>query len=260
MHDPLRGRFVWYELLTTDPAAAIPFYTEVVGWGTTRWDGAGPPYTMWTNQRAPIGGVMTLPEPARTAGAPPHWLPYVGTADVDATAARAAALGGALDAPGQDLPSVGRFAVLADPQRAAFAVFTPERIPAPETGPFKQGEFSWHELATTDHEAAFEFYHELFGWERTRALDLGEMGVYQMYGMPGAELPLGGMYNKSEAMGVPPHWLLYVRVASADRAVETVTRLGGTVLGGPMDVPGDSRVAQCLDPQGAAFGVHSSAS
>ena len=74
-----RGRFVWFDLMTTDPAVAPAFYSRVTGWGTAPWPGPTP-YTMWTNSGVPIGGVMTLPP---DAGAPPHWLAYISSPDVD---------------------------------------------------------------------------------------------------------------------------------------------------------------------------------
>ena len=71
MHDAaLKGRICWYDLMTTDPEAAIAFYEAVIGWGTTAWDGGDPPYLMWTNADTRIGGVMQLPEEAATQGTP----------------------------------------------------------------------------------------------------------------------------------------------------------------------------------------------
>src|SRR4030081_3092184 len=89
-----RGRFVWYDLMTPDLEAAKAFYTAVVGWGTTVWEGMKTPYTMWTAGEKPIGGLMRLPEEAVAGGARPHWLAYVTVPDVDAAAARAQELGG----------------------------------------------------------------------------------------------------------------------------------------------------------------------
>lgn len=75
----LRGKFVWYELLTSDPNAAKTFYTALIGWGTKEWEGGEQPYTMWTTEDVPLGGVMLLPEEAKQMGAPPNWMAYVGT-------------------------------------------------------------------------------------------------------------------------------------------------------------------------------------
>ena len=257
MSDTPRGRFCWYDLMTTDPDGAKSFYGRVAGWGTTVWDGGVGPYTMWTNGEQPLGGVMELPESARTAGSPPHWLAYVSTPDVDATAKRVAELGGKVLVPPAGIPTVGRYAVFADPQGACFAGFTPEAdTPGHDAAP-QVGEFSWHELATTDLDAAWAFYSDLFGWVKTEAMDMGPAGLYQMYGREGQML--GGIYNKPAEMPFPPHWLQYVRVPDVHQAVEVVKELGGQVLNGPMEVPGGSWIAQCMDPQGAAFAVHHTA-
>lgn len=252
-----RGRFVWYELLTSDPDAAQGFYTELIGWHTSQWEGGEQPYTMWTNKDAPLGGVMTLPEEAKKAGAPPHWLAYIATPDVDGAVSQANTLGGRTLMPPMDIPSVGRFAIIADPQGAVFAAFTPaQEVPGHEDSP-QLGEFSWHELATTDHEGALDFYTKLFGWKKTDAMDMGEMGTYQMYGR--GDQTLGGMFNKSADMPGPPHWLFYVKVDDVDKASEKVKQMGGQVLNGPMEVPGGDKVVQCMDPQGAVFALHASA-
>jgi predicted enzyme related to lactoylglutathione lyase len=247
-----RGKFVWYDLMTSDPQKAQAFYPKVVGWGTTEWAGP-PPYTMWTVGQTPMAGVMQLPA---GAGAPPHWLAYIATPDVDATVAQAESLGAKVMVKSTDIPTVGRFAVLTDPQGAMFAAFSPQNTPPPDGVP-ADGQFSWHELVTTDYEAAFRFYSTLFGWEKIEAHDMGEIGVYLIFGRNGQQL--GGMFDKPPFMTAPPNWLQYISVDNADDAVKRVTANGGSVLNGPMDVPGGDRIAQCMDPQGAAFAVHARA-
>ena len=69
-----RGKFVWYDLMTSDPEAAQPFYQSLVGWGTAPWEGGEAPYTMWTLNEVPLGGVMDIPEKAAAAGASPNWM------------------------------------------------------------------------------------------------------------------------------------------------------------------------------------------
>jgi len=255
MSDVPRGRFVCYDLMTTDRQSATSFYSQLIGWGTTPWEGGPEPYTLWTNRDTPIGGVMDLPEDARAAGAPSHWLAYIGVPDTVATADRVKELGGQVLHGPVSIPKVGSFAVLADPQGAAFAVFTTEETPPVKQGPPREGEFSWHELVTTDHQAAFDFYSKLFGWQKTDASDMGETGTYQMFGVGG--MPLGGMFSKPAEMPGPPFWLFYIRVGDVQVAVEKVKELGGQVLNGPMEVPGGDWIAQCMDPQGAAFAIHS---
>jgi predicted enzyme related to lactoylglutathione lyase len=246
-----RGRFVWYDLMTSDPKKAEDFYPKVAGWGTQPFEGM--PYTMWTRDGAPIGGVGQV----QPAGAPPHWIAYIAVPDVDAAVTQAEGLGGATVVPGTDIPTVGRFAVIADPQGAIFSVFTPTdggQGPGEDREP-KLGEFSWHELMTTDYEKGFAFYQAMFGWEKIAAHDMGPLGVYFIFGRKGREV--GGMFTMPDDMRMPPNWMQYIRVDSADAAAERVKANGGTVINGPMDVPGGDRIAQCMDPQGAAFAVHS---
>jgi predicted enzyme related to lactoylglutathione lyase len=249
-----RGRFYWYDLMTTDVEGAKSFYTKLIGWGTTIWKGMDQPYTMWTRGETPIGGAMPLPEDARKAGAPPHWISYVLVPKVDETLAQVVQLGGRVHVPGMDIPTVGRFGVFADPQGAVLAAFTP--IETAPGGPPTPGDFSWHELATSDPAAAFSFYEKLFGWEKTDAVDMGEMGIYQMYRRKGGDFPLGGIFKKPAEMPVSA-WLYYALVKDVRKSAEDVKKLGGKILNGPMEVPGGDLIAQCLDPQGAAFALHS---
>jgi uncharacterized protein len=247
------GAFVWHELLTPDPAAAQAFYTQVLGWGTQ--PGEGPmPYTMWAANGVAIGGVMALTGEMEAARMPPVWTVYIGARDVDATTEQAKALGGKVLAGPHDIPNTGRFVTLADPQGAAFAAYTASQDMYGPVGPPKLGEFSWHELAADDHVSAFNFYQQLFGWERVAEHDIGALGKYVIFGLDG--VPVGGMFTKTPRMPFPPNWLGYVRVDDARRATDAVTHFGGKVLNGPMEVPGGSWVAQCMDPQGAMFAVH----
>lgn len=251
-----RGRFLWYELMTTDVAGAKEFYRKAVGWDSAPWEGASavPSYHLWTNGGTPLGGLMDLPEQARAGGAPPSWTAYISTPDVDGTIARGKTLNGSVLVEPVDLPDVGRFAILSDPQGAMFAVYTPSAEPHPEADP-AVGQVSWHELATTDTRAAFAFYQNLFGWENQSEMDMGPMGVYLMYGRGGRMY--GGIYNKPAEMPGPPSWLLYVLVDDVNASVPRITEAGGTLLNGPMEVPGGDLIAQFLDPQGAAFAIHS---
>lgn len=254
-----KGRFVWYDLMTTDPDAAVKFYSQVVGWGTTDWQSpeGGQSYTMWTNSTGPLGGVMDLPEDAKKAGAPPHWMVYVSTPDIDETVKRAKELGGDVVLPPTDIPTIGQFAILRDPQGASFSLFTPApgAQPMSQNGPPQKGQFSWHELATTDHEAAFKFYSDLFGWVKTSDMDMGPLGTYQMYGLS-PDAPMGGIYNKPAEMPMPA-WLPYAMVDDATAGAERVKKAGGQVINGPMEVPGGDWIAMGIDPQGAMFAIHS---
>lgn len=251
------GRNVWYDLMTTDTEGAKRFYGEVLGWTTEPWADAPPgePYTLWKVGERPIGGLMPLQDAARSMGAPPHWLAYTTVTDVDATVAKAQALGATVVAPAFDVPKAGRIAVLADPQGASFAVFASGSDELESASAHALGCFGWAELNTTDWQAAWKFYSDLLGWQVRGSVEMGPMGTYHMFQDP-TKATMGGMSNAAEALKVPPHWLHYVTVEGLDAALERVAKHGGKVLMGPQEVPGGDRIAQCKDPQGAYFALY----
>jgi uncharacterized protein len=112
--------FCWGELATTDAAAAKSFYTSLFGW-TTKESTDGMPYTELDNAGQPIGGIMAMSGP-QWEGIPPYWGIYFRVEDCDASAAKATELGGKLHVPPTDIPHVGRFAVVQDPQGAVFSI------------------------------------------------------------------------------------------------------------------------------------------
>jgi predicted enzyme related to lactoylglutathione lyase len=240
------GRFVWHELMTPDPAGAAAFYPKVLPWRTA--PSSLPGYTIFMAGQTQIGGLMA--SPSDSSAATPHWLIYIGTPNVDSTCTQAQGLGARLVKAPADIPNVGRFAVLADPQGATFAVFTPGAGPTPAEP--AQGGFSWHELQTTDTAAALRFYGAVFGWKAGRAHDMGAMGVYQIITRAGKDV--GGMVGLA-APSAAPSWLSYVHVADSTRAVAAGKGAGGRLLHGPMEVPGGTWIALMLDPQGGAFAV-----
>jgi uncharacterized protein len=196
---------------------------------------------------------MLQPEDARKMGAPPSWIGYVAVDDVDATTERVKRLGGTVYVPPSDIPNVGRFSVLADPQKAVFALFkslqtSAAQLPEPDSA----GHIGWHELLADDWQKAFGFYSELFGWQKSDAMPMGEMGTYQMFSAGGQAI--GGMFNKPPAVPAP-HWLYYFNVGDIDAAVERVWANGGQILNGPMEVPGGHWIIQGKDPQGAMFAL-----
>lgn len=250
-----KGLFVWYEHLTKDAKATIAFYSDVVGWKTQPFEQGGD-YVMWVGSQGPLGGVMKLPEEAAKMGMPPHWMAHVLVDDVDATAARAKKLGGKVHKEPTDIPTVGRFAVLGDPQGASISVFKPNE-PMTLHDVSKEGEFCWNELLTSDSAAAFRFYSELLGWKILEEMDMGSMGKYRIFGV--GDKRLGGMMTTPKDAPTPPMWLYYTETKDLDAALKRATTKGAKVMNGPMDVPGGGRIAQLTDPQGAAFALHQSA-
>lgn len=251
--EDVRGRFVWHQLMTRDVPGAKKYYSKLMGWKTMPWP-LDPAYTVCHADAGPVAGIMGMPADI-PADVPSHWVQYIGTRDVDATADAAVRAGGSVMKPPSDMQGAGRYAVLKDPQGALFAIIDPENARPEEQGPPALGTFSWHELATTDYEAAFAFYSGLFGWDVMQRMDMGPTGVYLIFGQNGVQR--GGMYIPSQNTQMPPNWMPYAHVPDADKAHALATSIGSTSLVAPMDVPDGSRIACLLDPSGAPFSIHS---
>jgi predicted enzyme related to lactoylglutathione lyase len=247
------GRFVWYDLMSPDTDASKAFYTKVLGWGTALFEIEGrPPYTMWVAGQTPVGGMVPFEEGME--GMPPHWLAHVVVQDVDKSVKLAKQLGGKVLSPAEEIPTVGRLAVLEDPQGGSFGVFkpSPDSPPVKPFGP-KLLEFSWNELGTTDWRKAMEFYQKMFGWQTISEDDMGALGVYAIFGQDGHSY--GGVFTKPPEMP-RTSWCYYVRVQDVKATADKVKQHGGQVINGPMEVPGGDWIAQCLDSLGGMFALH----
>lgn len=249
----MKGSFNWYELMTTDTVAARAFYRAVVGWNAQSFDESGD-YTVLMAGDDGVGGMMTLPQEACDAGARPGWIGYVAVADVDAAVEALTKAGGAVHKPAFDIPGAGRIAMVADPQGAVFSLIKPAgegRPPPPPAG--TSGHVGWHELHTTDWQAALAFYSGQFGWTKGEPYDMGPMGTYQLFTDGGP--PIGGMMNDKDFP--QPAWLYYFNVPDIDAAAGAIRTNGGQVLHGPHEVPGGNWIVLGADPQGAVFAVMS---
>jgi predicted enzyme related to lactoylglutathione lyase len=254
------GDFIWYELMTPDPEGSKAFYDAVVGWEI---GGEGPPeyggYRMIGRSDGGFaGGLLPITAEMQQHGATPMWLGYLNVSDVDEKVASIEAAGGrALIAP-NDIANVGRIAMVADPQGAPFYVMKP--IPPANDPDARSDVFSfgtglqrcgWNELATPDQKAALDFYTGQFGWTKGEAMPMGDMGEYQLLSHHG--VPIGAIMTK--APDRPTRWRFYFRVEDADAAKSAVEANGGTVMHGPVEVPGGDRILLGIDPQGAEFAL-----
>ena len=245
------GRFVWYELITTDVAAARDFYADVIGWGAHDASTPALAYTVFTAGEALAGGLMELPAEARKMGATSRWMGYVAVASADATADQIKRLGGAVYVPPTD-SNIGRVAVVADPQTATFGLVEGLKFVSSQAAKRDEHEqVTWHELRTDDWQKVFSFYGETFGWRKAGA-ETGPAETYRMFSVGGQAI--GGMVNKLPVEPVP-YWLNYFYVDDLDAAADRVKRAGGEIMEGPLEVPGGNWVARCRDAQGAAFAL-----
>ncbi len=244
-----QGDFIWHELCTTDPVAAADFYARIVGWTAGASPVPGMDYRLLCLGERPVAGVMTLPPeqmPPR-----PVWFGYIAVDDIDAKAAEIAAAGGTIHKPPQDIPSIGRFAVVADPQGAVFMLFKGLGEPPPPLAMMQTGTVGWNELHAADRESAWTFYARAFGWTKDTAHDMGAMGTYHTFKAGAGSM--GGMMTDGQAPH--PYWLYYFAVDDIDAAVARVQANGGTLLFGPQEVPGGAWIINAQDPQGGSFAL-----
>jgi uncharacterized protein len=258
----VQPHFSWYELMTTDTEAAGKFYSSVIGWTTKQMGAPEMPYTIFGIGDSGVAGMLTVPAEAAAMGTPPSWIGYIVVDDADAYVAKITAAGGKLCKEPTDVPGMLRFAVVTDPQGAAFVVFHSFPGMTPPANPPKPpdlGTISWHELYAGDLEPAWEFYSSLFGWTIVSDMDMGSMGKYRLFsdGDATKTMGAGGMMTKPPQVPAP-YWGFYFQVDSANAALERIKAGGGSILNGPMQVPGGGWIVQAQDPQGAFFNVVSS--
>ncbi|PZO77659.1 MAG: VOC family protein [Mesorhizobium amorphae] len=245
------GTFIWYELNTPDPEAATAFYRSVLGWDPAPFPGNDNGYQILHAAHGAAGGLMPIgPE---TECAVPGWFGYVGMDDVEAAVRDALAAGGTEHIPPTDIPGVGRFALLADPQGATFYVMRGESDEKGEAFSVDAvGHCNWNELATDDPEAALRFYGGLFGWRKEGGMPMGAMGEYEFLSHDGTTF---GAQMRRTADGPGPLWTFYFGVGDIDGAHRALLDGGGAVHFGPDEIPGGMFAIVASDPQGALFGL-----
>ena len=255
------GNFIWYELMSPDPAASKSFYDAVVGWTIDAQSAMPGPVDYRMIKRSDggnAGGILKLDDAMREHGARPLWLGYLYAEDVDATVAAVTADGGKTLIPAHDAPGIGRFAMVTDPVGVPFYLMKPTP-PADQPGA-SSDVFSvtepqhvrWNELATTDPDGAVAFFARHFGWDQEGEMDMGPMGQYRFWQHGG--VGIGAVMAKPPQMPLSA-WTYYIGVEDIDRATTAVTAGGGKILHGPVEIPGGEYSLNAIDPQGAAFGL-----
>lgn len=252
----MQGTPCWYELATSEGnlGAAETFYGEVLGWTTKDAGMEGFEYHLASTGGDMVAGMMVMPPDVGSM--PPFWMIYFAVDDADKTAADISAAGGKVHREPADVPGTGRFAVVGDPQGAGFGILQPLPMADGSEGgnafdPMKVGHGNWNELMSSDPEAAFGFYSDLFAWQKSQAVEMGAMGTYQVFSHGGKDI--GGMMGLGNSP--VPAWLPYFGVNGVEAAMKRIESAGGKVAHGPSEVPGGAYIAVAQDPQGAWFAV-----
>ncbi|WP_045115538.1 VOC family protein [Plesiocystis pacifica] len=247
------GVFCWTDLVAHDFEAAKAWYSKIFGWTAVDQDTkGGPPYVIWTQDGRPVAGLGQMSEEMKASGAPTMWTDYVAVSDVEATAAKAAELGGKVIFPPFQVLDSGSMAAFMDPHGAMFAVwkagthFGAGTVNVPNS-------MSWNELATTDVPGARKFYGELFGWTYSEQ----DMGQFVYTSIAAGRRSNGGIVPMvgEQWQGIPPHWMTYFSVADVDATAKAIEEAGGKICVPAIDIPQVGRFAVVNDAQGATFTI-----
>ncbi|MGB3167758.1 MAG: VOC family protein [Alteraurantiacibacter sp.] len=252
------GDFVWYELMTSDADAAQEFYSGLFDWSFEDGSLNGVDYRSFKVGETAVGGLLQLQPDMVDQGARPCWVGYIRVENVPAAVARAKDSGATALMEDGEVPDVGPFAMLHDPEGAMFYVIDDRSGTESEafsTHEARDGTCAWNELMAGDPEAVKKFYGEQFGWVVADSMDMGDMGAYDMLknGADG-DFMFGGLMRRPPTMPVSM-WTFYFRVPDIDDAVGYVKDNGGEIFNDPMEVPGGEFCINGMDPQGAMFSV-----
>jgi predicted enzyme related to lactoylglutathione lyase len=239
-----QDQFEWYQLRTTDVAAAGEFYGAVLGL-ETRSSASG---LTLLKEGAPVAEISILPERARLRGAPSHWVGYIGVADVE-QAARRIAEHGAERLPVPPAAEGSALAILRHSHGALVGLRSPARPPARRA-------VLLHVAIVPDHAATFSLYSELFGWTPAAGPSFSaDAGPSQSFAWDASGEAAGVVLSNAGSPHIHAQWLYHFSVPNLERALEGVRARGGVVADESRALPGGARIAVCEDAQGAAFAL-----
>ena len=251
------GNFCWVELATTDQSAAQSFYSEIFGWSADNIPiGPNEVYTIFQLEERHAAAACTIRPEQLQHGVRPHWALYIAVQDADASARRAAELGGKVLAAAFDVGDAGRMAVLQDPSGAAFSIWQPNINPGIGIAGVP-GTLCWADLNTSSRDRAAQFYSDLFGWQIMKE---DEDPAHDYWHIKNGEEFIGGIPPVVHLHpGTPAHWLAYFNVSDCDLTAGEAKKFGATVYMPPTDFEDVGRISVIADPQGATFAVFKAA-
>jgi predicted enzyme related to lactoylglutathione lyase len=252
------GSFSWFELATSDQAAAKTFYTQLFGWDVEDFPiGPTETYSIFRKGGRDTGAAYTMRPHEHQAGVPPFWMVYVATDNVDKAAERVTALGGKVMAPPFDVMENGRMAVVTDPAGAHFSLWQPNKHAGTGvTG--EHGTVNWVEISVPDRSKVMKFYEQLFGWKSVTGKDMKPAGPNDEYPhfMLGDAMLGGFPPPEQRDPNAPPHFLVYFSVDDIAASTAKATSLGANAFVENMDIGENGKISVLADPQGAMFALH----
>jgi len=245
---PDAGRFVWRDLMTRDVGAAKRFYTELFGWRFEDTKRNGRAYALARLGSEPVAGIVDV---SAIPDAAPQWISFMTVEDVDQKVALVTAKGGQVLLAPRDVATIGRAAVVADPQGAPLGLATLRREVADPLSPTPSA-FFWQEYLARDASQAIDFYKQLAGYESS--ISDTRLGL-EYHILKRARSRAGLFQLPATVTGVLPNWLPYVLVADPAALAARVPGLGGSVLVPPSPERRNGSLAVVADPGGAPLAL-----
>ena len=245
---PDAGRFVWRDLMTRDVAAAKRFYTELLGWRfeDTKRNGRG--YALARLGSVPVAGIVDV---SAIPDAGPQWISFMSIEDVDKKVALVTANGGQVLLAPRDVATIGRAAVVADPQGAPIGLVTLRReVPDPASP--TPSAFFWQEYLARDASRGLDFYKQLAGYESS----VSDTQLGLEYHILKKDRSRAGLFQlPATVTDVLPNWLPYVLVADPAALAARVPGLGGRILVPASPERRNGSLAVVADPGGAPLAL-----
>lgn len=242
------GDFCWINMITPQPAKAMEFFGELLGWSFFEMGGIGHGIRVGNSQ---VGGLFDQNAPNTPPGTRAHIGVMIRVQSADATVEKVKSLGGSAQ-PAFDIFDAGRMAVCQDPNGAGFDPWQPKSLQGFDVDTNLHGAPSWFETMTTDVPKAVTFYTTLFGWQaEVMKLPDGEYTSFKL-----GEAYVGGLMKATPQMGVEkPSWSTYFTVDDVNATERLAKKLGAEICVPGMDVPGVGRFCALASPQGVPFFV-----
>jgi len=248
--EPLTGKFVWHDLVTTDLEADKRFYTGLFGWTYEQRRGPnGNPYTLARSGDRFVAGMVVEPQP-KDGGVISRWLGYLSVPDLGVAVKQNGAAGGSAVVERLDISDYVSVAAIIDPQGAVLGLAQSNIGDPDDSQAGTPGRVVWNELLANDPVAAAQFYKALAGYKvDVQQRNGGEYTLLIADGVKRAAI----LQNPMD--GVEPLWLTYFGVQDVKAATAKVGGLGGRVLLAPAADIRDGMQALVVDPSGALLAL-----
>lgn len=249
---PVRDSFLdgmpcWIDLTSSEPAKAVAFYGELLGWEAEDMGADYGHYTKFRHNGRVVAGLIGNSE---ASGFPDGWITYFAAGDARAQAEKAAHAGAELLGQPMTVSDQGSVVHLADPSGATFGLWQGDRLSGFEV--YREaGAPVWHELVTRQYRRCIDFYAGIFGWGTAVESDTED---FRYTTALVRDEEAAGIMDAATFLpeGVPSEWQIYFGVEDTDRAAALVTELGGTVTSEPHESP-YGRLCTVTDPTGSVF-------